>query len=377
MASPRGLNTRCVHAAHAPDAAFGSLAEPIYLSTTFERDVDGGYARGYRYSREGTPNRGALEECVAALEGGVGSVAFSSGLAANMALIELLDRGDQLVAPIQGYYGTLKQFHETAARRGVEVTLVDFSDASNVAAAVSAATELIWVETPANPLLAITDIARIVEIGRECEAQVVCDNTFATPICQHPFDFDVDVVLHSGTKYLGGHSDVQSGLLVVRENGVLLERLRDWQKLAGATLAPFDAWLLRRSISTLALRVRTQCANALRIAEFLTERPGVERVYYPGLATHPGHAIAVRQMPGGFGAVISICVKGGAEAAIAVAARTRLFTRATSLGGVESLIEHRASIEGPGTTTPQNLLRLSIGIEDAEDLIADLDQAVG
>ena len=376
MARARGVNTRCVHVAHAPDAAFGSLAEPIYLSTTFERDADGGYARGYRYAREGTPNRAALEECVAALEGGVGGVAFSSGLAANMALIELLDRGDQLVAPVQGYYGTLKQFHETAARRGVEVTLVDFSDATNVAAAVSAATELIWVETPANPLLAITDIARIVEIGRECEAQVVCDNTFATPICQHPFDFDVDVVVHSGTKYLGGHSDVQSGLLVVRENGVLLERLRDWQKLAGATLAPFDSWLLRRSISTLALRVRMQCANALSIAEFLTEHENVERVYYPGLAGHPGHAIAVRQMPGGFGAMISMCIKGGAEAAIAVAARTQLFTRATSLGGVESLIEHRASIEGPGTSTPQNLLRLSVGIEDAEDLIADLDQAL-
>lgn len=377
MALSRGLNTQCVHAAHEPDPAFGSLAEPIYLSTTFERSADGGYPRGYRYSREGTPNRGALEECVAALEGGVGGVAFSSGLAANMALIELLDRGDQLVAPVQGYYGTLKQFHETAGRRGVEVTLVDFSDASNVEAAVSAATELIWVETPANPLLTITDLARIVEIGRECEAQVACDNTFATPICQRPFDFGVDVVVHSATKYLGGHSDVQSGLLVVRENGVLLERLRDWQKLAGATLAPFDSWLLRRSIATLALRVRTQCASAQSIAEFLTEHGSVERVYYPGLPWHPGHAIAVRQMPGGFGAIISVCIKGGAEAAMAVAARTRLFTRATSLGGVESLIEHRASIEGPGTTTPQNLLRLSIGIEDAEDLIADLDQALG
>ena len=377
MARPPGLNTRCVHAAHAPDAAFGSLAEPIYLSTTFERDADGGYARGFRYSREGTPNRTALETCVAALEGGVGGVAFSSGLAANMALIELLERGDQLVAPVQGYYGTLKQFRDTAVRRGVKVTLVDFSDASNVEAAVSAATALIWCETPANPLLAITDLARIVEIGRECEAQVVCDNTFATPICQRPFDFGVDVVVHSGTKYLGGHSDVQSGLLVVRENGVLLERLREWQKLAGATLAPFDSWLLRRSISTLALRVRTQCANAMSVAEFLTEHASVERVYYPGLATHPGHDIAVRQMRGGFGAIISLCIKGGAEAAMAVAARTQLFTRATSLGGVESLIEHRASIEGPGTTTPENLLRLSIGIEDAEDLIADLEQALG
>jgi cystathionine gamma-synthase len=184
-------------------------------------------------------------------------------------------------------------------------------------------------------------------------------------------------VVHSGTKYLGGHSDVQSGLLVVHENGVLLERLRDWQKLAGATLAPFDSWLLRRSIATLALRVRLQCASAQSIAEFLTGHGSVERVYYPGLPGHPGHAIAARQMPGGFGAIISVCIKGGPQAAMAVAARARLFTRATSLGGVESLIEHRASIEGPGTTTPQNLLRLSIGIEDAEDLIADLDQALG
>ena len=377
MAPPEGLNTLCVHAAHEPDAAFGSISEPIYLSTTFERDVDGGYARGYRYSREGTPNRDALEACVAELEGGIGGVAFSSGLAANMALLELLDRGAQLVAPVQGYYGTLRQFHETAARRGVEVTLVDFSDASKVEEVIGAATELIWVETPANPLLSITDLARIAEIARECEARVVCDNTFATPVCQRPFDFGVDVVVHSGTKYLGGHSDAQSGLLVVREDKALLERLRDWQRLAGATLAPFDAWLLRRSISTLALRVRMQCRSALSIAEFLTEHAGVERVYYPGLAAHPGHAVAVRQMLGGFGAIVSVCVKGGIEAAMEAASRTKLFTRATSLGGVESLIEHRASIEGPKSSTPQNLLRLSIGIEDAEDLIADLDQALG
>jgi len=376
LAGQGGLNTRCVHAAHAPDAAFGALAEPIYLSTTFERNADGGYPRGYRYSREGTPNRVALEACVASLEGGVGGVAFSSGLAANMALIELLNRGDRLVAPLQGYYGTLRQFHETAARRGVEVALVDFSDAATVEAAATAATRLIWIETPANPLLSISDLERIAAIGRACGARVVCDNTFATPVCQRPFDFGIDVVLHSGTKYLGGHSDVLSGLLIVREDGALLERLRDWQRLAGATLAPFDSWLLRRSIATLALRVRTQCASARRIAEFLAAHARIERVYYPGLADHPGHALAARQMPGGFGAIISVCIKGGSEAAIAVAARTSLFTRATSLGGVESLIEHRASIEGPQSTTPQNLLRLSIGIEESEDLIADLEAAL-
>jgi cystathionine gamma-synthase len=205
---------------------------------------------------------------------------------------------------------------------------------------------------------------------------VVCDNTFATPICQRPFDFGVDLVVHSGTKYLGGHSDVLSGVVVVREDAALLERLRDWQRMSGAVLAPFDCWLLRRSIATLALRVRTQCAGALAVAQFLAAHEAVERVFYPGLPQHRGHAVAAAQMPGGFGAVLSLCVAAGQQAAIRVAARTRLFTRATSLGSVESLIEHRASIEGPRSRTPSNLLRLSIGIEEPEDLIADLTQAL-
>jgi len=377
MARESGLDTRCVHAAHAPDPSTGAIAEPIHLSTTFERDADGGYARGYRYSREGTPNRAALEACIAALEGGLGGVAFSSGLAANMALLELVDRGEQLLAPLQGYYGTLRQFREHARRRGAELVLADFGDPAQVAQAVTPRTRLIWVETPANPLLGITDLALIAAIGREHGARVVCDNTFATPVCQRPFDFGVDLVVHSGTKYLGGHSDVLSGLVVVREDAALLDALHDWQRLAGAALAPFDCWLLRRSIATLALRVRTQCASALRIATFLAGHPRVERVYYPGLPAHPGHAVAAAQMRGGFGAVISISVRGDAAAALALCGRTELITRATSLGGVESLIEHRASIEGPGTLAPPNLLRLSIGIEDAEDLIADLEQALG
>ena len=376
MTRQAGLNTRCVHAARAPDATTGSVAQPIYLSTTFERDPDGGYSRGYRYSREGTPNRAALESCVASLEGGAAALAFSSGLAVSMALLELLSAGDQLVAPRVAYHGTLKQIREHAARRGVEVALADFGDPASVRAAITSRTRLIWIETPANPLLDIADLEQISAFGRQCQALVVCDNTFATPICQHPFDFGVDVVVHSGTKYFGGHSDVLSGLAVVREDAGLLERLRNWQMLAGAALAPFDCWLLRRSIATLALRVRTQCANALRLSEFLNQHQRVERVFYPGLAHHPGHALAARQMPGGFGAVLSVCIAGGAAAAMEMARRTRLFTRATSLGSVESLIEHRASIEGPGSTTPQNLLRLSIGIEESEDLIDDLTQAL-
>ena len=371
-----GLNTRCVHAAHAPEPTTGAIAEPICLATTFERDVDGGYPRGYRYGREGSPNRAALESCVAALEGGTAGVAFASGLAANMALLELLRAGDHVVAPLEAYYGTLKQLREHVAARGVGVSFADFTDADAVKQALTSQTRMLWAETPTNPLLSITDLARVTELAHHQGAWVVCDNTFATPVCQQPFDFGVDLIVHSGTKYLGGHSDILSGLVVVREDAALLERLQDWQKLAGAVLAPFDCWLLRRSIATLGLRVRTQCASALAIAEFLEAHPAVEHVYYPGLPQHPGHDIATAQMRGGYGAVLSVCVAGGREAAFDAAGRTRLFTRATSLGGVESLVEHRASIEGSGTNTPQNLLRLSIGIEDTPDLIDDLSQAL-
>jgi cystathionine gamma-synthase len=376
MTKDAGLNTLCVHSARTPDTATGALSAPIHLSTTFERDADGAYPRGYRYSREGTPNRAALESCVAELEGGVGAVAFSSGLAANMAVLELLNSGDRLAAPVEGYYGTLRQFTEHARRRGVRVEFADFCDPAAVAAAVGAGTRLLWVETPTNPLLNVADLKHITALGHKAGAVVVCDNTFATPICQRPFDFGVDLVVHSGTKYLGGHSDVLSGVVVVREDAALLERLRDWQRMSGAVLAPFDCWLLRRSIATLALRVRAQCAGALTVAHFLAAHEAVERVFYPGLPQHRGHAVAAAQMPGGFGAVLSLCVAAGQQAAIRVAARTQLFTRATSLGSVESLIEHRASIEGPGSRTPSNLLRLSIGIEEPEDLIADLTQAL-
>lgn len=376
MTRQPGLNTQCVHAAHSPDASTGALAEPIHLSTTFERDADGGYPRGYRYSREGTPNRGALEACVAALEGGIAAVAFASGLAATMAVWELLRAGDHVLAPIEAYYGTLRQFREYARERGIAVDFVDFCRPAAVAAAVGAGTRMLWIETPANPLLSITDLAAVTAIGHRAQARVVCDNTFASPVCQHPFEFGVDLVVHSGSKYLGGHSDVLGGLAVVRDDAALLERLRSWQSLAGAVLAPFDCWLLRRSIATLALRVRAQCRSALAIAQFLNAHAAVERVYYPGLPEHPGHAIAAAQMPGGFGAVISVCLAGGREAALDAAGRTRLFRRATSLGAVESLIEHRASIEGPASATPQNLLRLAIGVEDTEDLIDDLTQAL-
>ncbi len=371
-----GINTLCVHAAHSPEAGSGALAEPIVLSTTFERDADGGYPRGYRYSREGTPNRAALESCLAALEGGIGAAAFGSGLAANMAVLDLLGAGERLVAPLEGYYGSLKQFAEVTRQRGAVLKLVDFREPSAVAAAVSEGARLVWVETPTNPLLNVMDLGQIAALGHQAGAVVVCDNTFATPVCQRPCSFGVDLVVHSATKYLGGHSDVLGGAVVVREDAALLERLHAWQRLAGSPLAAFDCWLLRRSIATLALRVRAQCRGALEVAGFLATHPAVAQVFYPGLASHAAHALAAAQMPGGFGAVLSVCIVGDAARALEVAARTRLFTRATSLGGVESLIEHRASIEGPGSRTPQNLLRLSVGIEEPEDLVEDLRQAL-
>lgn len=376
MSKSAGLNTSCVHSAREPEAATGALAQPIYLATTFERDADGGYPRGYRYSREGTPNRDSLETCIAALEGGIGAAAFSSGLAANMAVLELLQPGERLIASCDAYYGSVKQFTEHTGRRGVTVELIDFNDRAALEGALNRPARLVWIETPTNPLLNVTDIQTVAARAHRSGALAVCDNTFATPICQRPFDLGVDIIIHSGTKYLGGHSDVLSGFAVVREDRKILEHLQAWQRMAGAALAPFDCWLLRRSIATLALRVRTQCAGALQVAQFLAHHPAIEEVFYPGLPQHPGHAIAVAQMPGGFGAVLSTCVAGGQQAALDAAARTHLFTRATSLGSVESLIEHRASIEGPQSRTPKNLLRLSIGIEEPEDLIADLTQAL-
>jgi cystathionine gamma-synthase len=371
-----GLDTLCVHAAHSPEPTTGALAEPIYLSTTFERDADGAYPRGFRYSREGTPNRAALESCMAALEGGLGAVAFASGLAANMAALDLLAGGERLVAPLEAYYGSLKQFTEFTRSRGAALELADCRDPAAIEAAMAAGARLLWLETPTNPLLNITDLKRAVAAGHAAGALVVCDNTFATPVCQRPFDFGVDLVIHSATKYLGGHSDVLGGIVVVREDAALLERLRAWQRMAGAPLAPFDCWLLRRSVATLALRVRAQCRAALEVAQFLAAHPAVERVFYPGLPSHPGHALAAAQMRGGFGAMLSVCIAAGRDAALRVAGRTRLFARATSLGGVESLIEHRASIEGAGTRAPENLLRLSVGIEEPADLVQDLEQAL-
>lgn len=371
------LETVSVHAGRGVDAATGEVSPPIRMSTTFERDIDGEFSRGYSYSRADNPGRKDLEQCIAALEGGADATCYSSGSAASLAVFGLLRPGDHVIAPIESYHGTAKQLRDIVAPMGVRVSFVDLTTIAQVSTALNAPTRLVWIETPSNPMLNISDIAAITELAHARGAIVCCDNTFATPVWQRPFRFGADLVMHSSTKYFGGHSDVMGGAIVARDRGSLSEQLRDYQGTAGNVPSPFDSWLIRRSLTTLACRVRAQTANAHRLAEYLVRSKRVERVFYPGLDSHRGHDIARRQMDGGFGAMLSFCVQGGRDEAFAVAARLRLIVRASSLGGVESLIEHRASVEGPHSITPQNLLRVSVGLEHADDLIGDLEQALG
>ncbi len=369
------IETVSVHAGREPDAATAALSPPIHLSTTFAREADGGYPRGFSYTRAGNPNRHALETCLAALEGGADAMVFSSGTAAAMTVLQALNPGDHVICTQDAYHGVLRLLREVMAPWQLGTSFVDASNPDEVRAAITSATRLIWVETPSNPLLKIMDLAAIAAIAREAKVLTVCDNTFATPVLQKPFDFGMDFVMHSTTKYLGGHSDVLGGAIIARQKNALSERVRFLQASGGAVPSPFDCWLLLRGAATLPLRVRAQTANALAIARHLAAHQAVANVFYPGLESHRGHALARRQMQG-FGAMLSFTLQGGEAAALHAAARVKLFTRATSLGGVESLIEHRASMEGPDTRTPRNLLRVSVGVEHADDLIADLDQAL-
>lgn len=333
------------------------------------------YPLGFSYSREGNPNRQSLEECLAAIEGGRQALAFPSGMAAITAIIQGLEPGDHLIAPDDVYYGLRKVLGEVFRKWQLETVYVDMTDLDAVRAAIRPNTRLVWVETPSNPLLKISDLVGLAAIARRANAISVCDGTFAPPVVQRPLEHGIDMVLHSTTKYIGGHSDLLGGALITKFDNYLFERARKSQQFGGLAPSPFDCWLTLRGIETLPWRVRAQSENAARVAAFLSSHPAVEAVHYPGLACHPGHAIAARQMTA-FGGMLSIQVRGGFERAMETAARVRLFIRATSLGGTHSLIEHRASIEGPQTRTPQNLLRMSIGLENAEDLIADLAQAL-
>ena len=370
------VETISIHVGRDIESATGEVAPAVHMSTTYERDIDGEFSRGYSYIRPDNPGRRALEQCIAALEGGEDATAWSSGSAASLAVFSLLRPGEHVIAPIEAYHGTAKQLRDIIGPMDVRYTFVDMTDVDAVKAALTAQTRLVWVETPSNPMLNISDIETIAELAHGRGALVCCDNTFATPIWQKPFELGADIVMHSSTKYFGGHSDVMGGAIVTRDRGGLSDKLRDYQATAGSVPAPFDCWLIRRSLTTLACRVRAQTHTAHRLAHFLNAHPRVEKVFYPGLESHRGHAIARKQMNGGFGAMLSFCVRGGRDEAFAVANRTQFMIRATSLGGVESLIEHRASVEGPHTVTPQNLLRVSVGLENADDLVADLDQAL-
>jgi len=372
------IETRAIHAGRRIDPATGAVTMPIHMSTTFERGKSGDYPLGFSYSREDNPNRRALEECLADLEGGKEALVFSSGLAVVTALMQGLEPGDHILAPDDVYWGLHREEDEVFGKWPVEATYVDMSDPEAVRAAIRPETRLIWAETPSNPLMKITDLAAIAARARAAGSHIitVCDGTFATPVLQRPLDCGIDMVAHSTTKYIGGHCDVVGGALITLHDNYLFERARKSQRYGGAVPSPFDCWLTLRGLDTLPYRVRAQADNAMQVARFLKAHQAVEAVHYPGLPDHPGHAIAARQMQA-FGGMISFQVRGGKDAAMAVAARCRLFIRATSLGGTHSLIEHRASVEGPESKTPQNLLRLSIGLEHGDDLIEDLTQALG
>jgi len=369
------LDTLAVHAGHDIDAATAAVTPAIHLSTTFAREADGSYRAGFLYSRYANPNRAALERCLAQLEGGAAAAAFASGSAATMTLIQAIGPKAHVVLPDDAYFGTLKLVRDVFGPWGLELSTVDMTDLAAVRAAMRPNTKLVWVETPSNPLLRVADIAAVVEIAHTRGATCAVDNTWGTPVLQRPLELGADVSMHSTTKYLGGHSDVLSGALVLRENGELYQRINAMQITGGAVPSPFECWLAMRGIRTMPLRVRHQTATAGALAEFLEAHPRVEAVHYPGLASHPAHAVARRQMSG-FGGMLSVQAGANRQESMAIASRLKIFTQATSLGGTESLVEHRASVEGPGTRAPENLLRVSVGLEHIDDLKEDFDQAL-
>jgi cystathionine gamma-lyase len=378
-----GFATRAIHVGQAPDPTTGAVIVPIYQTSTYAQTAVGVH-KGYDYSRTANPTRAALEECLASLEGGRFGLAFASGMAAEDTLLHLFETGDHVVACDDVYGGTFRLFHRVLERVGLRFTFVDATRIDNVEAAIEDRTRLIWLESPTNPLLKLIDIAAVSRLAHQRGNIIVAvDNTFASSYCQRPLELGADVVHYSTTKYLGGHSDVVGGALVTADDG-LFERLKFLQNAVGGVPGAFDSWLVLRGLKTLAVRMRQHSANAGQIGCFLEQHPRVKRVYYPGLPSHPQHNLACRQMSGGFGGMLSFEITGGVEAAREVARRTRLFTLAESLGGVESLIELPALMTHASLPSERReeigiddgLIRLSVGIEEVEDLIADLGQAL-
>ncbi|MBZ5521282.1 MAG: aminotransferase class I/II-fold pyridoxal phosphate-dependent enzyme [Acidobacteriia bacterium] len=371
------IETRAVHAGRKIESGSRDVSSAIHMTTTFERAEDGSFPGGYIYSRESNPNRAALEAALASLEEGAAALAFSSGSAATMSVLQALAPGDHVIAGEDVFYGSAILMKEILGPWGLKMTQVDMRDPAAVERALTPSTRIIWIETPSNPLINITDIRAITALARKAGVMTVCDNTWPTPLLQQPLLLGVDVSMHSVTKYLSGHSDVLNGALIFREKGAFYDRVHRIQHQGGAVPSPFECWLTLRGLQTFPYRVRAQSQSAMKIAEFLSGQKAIEAVHYPGLPTHAGHRIAAGQMTGGFGGMLSIQVRGGQPEAFKLAASLKLFTRATSLGGTHSLIEHRASVEGPTTHSPQNLLRISIGLEHTDDLIEDLSQALG
>ena len=369
------FETKAVHAGGAPDPETGAIAPPIHLSTTFERGIEGDTPRGFSYIRDGNPTQVRLEAALAALDSAAAALVFASGMAAGTALLQALPRGSHVILPDDCYYGFRILATDFFPNWNLTASFAAMEEIEAVRRAMRDETRLLWVESPSNPLMKIVDIAALSRLAHEREALCLVDGTFATPALQRPIELGADLVLHATTKYLGGHSDVQGGSLAFREHGALFDAVAEVRHLAGAVASPFNSWLVLRGIRSLSARMRVHCENARAVARFLASHPRVEVVHYPGLESHPRHDVAKRQMSD-FGGMLSFRVRGGRADALAVAAKTRLFIRATSLGGVESLIEHRASSEGPTSTTPENLLRMSIGLEHADDLVEDLAQAL-
>ena len=367
--------TLAIHAAYHPDPITGSLVPPIVNSTIFEHPAEPDQTRDFNYTRAGNPNRAQLETVLAVLEQGNGCAAFSSGVAATSAVFQALRPGDHIIAPLDVYHGTRHLIKNVYGNWGLEFDFADFSDPDAVASLIKPNTKLLWVETPSNPLLLVTSIAAITKIAKANNLLVCVDNTWMTPVLQKPLELGADLVVHSTTKYLGGHSDLLGGAVIWKEDCEMAERVRDIQKSAGAVPSPFDCWMLVRSVKTLPLRMTAHCENARILANHLNEHPNVDVVHYPGLAENAGHDIMTEEAAD-FGAMISFQVKGDGAQAKKVTHASTIIKASTSLGGVESTWEHRKTSEGPDSTTPDNLIRLSVGLEYSGDLIADLDTAL-
>ena len=368
--------TQAIHVGHFNDSS-RAVMPPIVLSTTFERGEDGlSFPSGYIYSRYDTPNRHALEEKLANLENGATAISFASGLTAAMAVFQSLGSGTHLILPDDIYFGVRNIIAKLYPHWGLTYSLVDMTDLEAVVQAITPQTKLIWTETPSNPQLKITDIQEIVKIAKANHLLTVCDNTWGTPYFQKPLDLGIDIVHHSTTKYIGGHSDVLGGALIFKEMSPISEFVRSYQTVGGAVPSPFDCWLLCRSLATFHARMPIHAANAMQLALYLEQHPKIVKVMYPGLKNNEYHEVAKRQMNKGFGGMLSILVKGGQAEALSVASKLKIFKHATSLGGVESLIEHRKSIEGEASQSPENLLRVSVGLEHIDDLISDFEQAL-